>query len=62
MMLLDELIEMLIGMNDEQLRKVKNFILSRLNIQVSNPECKIQVYHCPECNSIHIIKFGKKNG
>ena len=27
MLLLDELIEMLIGMNDEQFRKVKNFIL-----------------------------------
>lgn len=62
MMLLDELIEMLIGMNDEQLRKVKSFILSRLNIQASDQECTIQVYHCPECNSIHIIKFGKKNG
>lgn len=62
MLLLDELIEMLIGMNDEQLRKLKNFILSRLNIQASDPECEIKIYHCPKCNSVHIIKFGKKNG
>ena len=62
MMLLDELIEMFIGMNDEQLRKVKNIIFTRQNIQGSDPECEIQVYHCPKCNTIHIIKFGKKKG
>ena len=31
MMLLDELIEIMIGMNDNQLRKIKNFILTKFS-------------------------------
>ena len=33
MMLLDELIRMMIGMTDDQLHKIKNFILTKLSIK-----------------------------
>ena len=33
MMLLDELIQMMIGMTDDQLHKIKNFILTKLSIK-----------------------------
>ena len=36
MMLLDELIQMMIGMSDDQLRKIKSFILIKLSIKAKN--------------------------
>ena len=62
MILFNELIEMLINLNDEQLRKVKNFILTKLNLKQVDNQNNIAVYRCPECHGVHIIKFGIKNG
>ena len=62
MMLLDELIQMMIGMTDDQLRKIKNFILMKLSIKDPTNQKETSVSFCPHCKSIHIIKYGIKNG
>lgn len=62
MKLIDELINILNGLTEEQLLKVKSYILTRLNLQSPDNQATITVYRCPECHSTHIIKFGKKNG
>ena len=61
MMLLDELIQMMIGMTDEQLRKIKSFILMKLSIKDPVNTKETVVSFCPHCKSIHIIKYGIKN-
>ena len=62
MMLLDELIEIMIGMNDDQLRKIKSFILTKLSIKDPTDQKETVVSFCPHCHSIHIIRYGIKNG
>ena len=62
MMLLDELIQMMIGMTDDQLRKIKNFILMKLSIKDHTGTKEKTVSSCPHCKSIHIIKYSIKNG
>ena len=62
MMLLDELIEIMIGMNDDQLRKIKSFILTKLSIKDPTDPKETTVSFCPHCHSIHIIRYGIKNG
>ena len=62
MMLLDELIEIMIGMNDDQLRKIKSFILTKLSIKDPTDQKETMVSFCPHCHSIHIIRYGIKNG
>ena len=62
MMLLDELIQMMIGMSDDQLRKIKSFILIKLSIKDPTDTKETIVSFCPHCKSIHIIKYGIKNG
>ena len=61
MMLLDELIQMMIGMTDDQLRKIKSFILMKLSIKDPANQKETSVSFCPHCKSIHIIKYGIKN-
>ena len=60
--LLDELIQMMIGMTDDQLRKIKNFILMKLSIKAPTDTKENSVTSCPICKSNHIVKNGKRNG
>ena len=62
MMLLDELIQMMIGMSDDQLRKIKSFILMKLSIKAPADTKENSVSSCPICKSNHIVKNGKRNG
>lgn len=62
MMLLDELIQMMIGMTDDQLRKIKSFILMKLSIKDPTDTKETAVTACPICKSNHIVKNGKRNG
>ena len=62
MMLLEELIQMMIGMTDDQLRKIKNFILMKLSIKDPTDTKETAVISCPICKSNHIVKNGKRNG
>ena len=62
MTLFDEILDLMIGMNEDQLRKIKNFILYKLNLKDVDDKPIITVTRCPACGSVHIIKFGKKNG
>ena len=61
-MLLDELIQMIIGMTDDQLRKIKAFILTKLSIKAPTAQKETVVSFCPMCKSTHIVKNGKRNG
>ena len=60
MMLLDELIPMMIGMSDDQLRKIKSFILMKLSIKDPTDTKENSVTSCPICKSNHIVKNGKR--
>ena len=62
MILLDELVPMMIGMSDDQLRKIKNFILMKLSIKDQTDTQETAVSSCTHCQSIHSIKYGIKNG
>ena len=62
MMLLDELIQMMIGMSDDQLRKIKSFILMKLSIKDPTDTKEKSVSSCPIGKSNHIVKNGKRNG
>ena len=62
MMLFDELIQMMFGMSEDQLRKIKNFILTKLSIKDPTDQKETEVSFCPHCHSIHIIRYGIKNG
>ena len=62
MLLLDELIQMMIGMTDDQLRKIKSFILMKLSIKDPTDTKENSVSSCPICKSNHIVKNGKRNG
>jgi len=56
-----EIINLISGLTDEQLEKLKRYILTRLNISSNEPEAHINIHTCPHCGSRHIIKFGIKN-
>lgn len=62
MMLLDELLQLMIGMSDAQLRKIKKFILMKLSIKTPLDTKDVFAACCPHCKSNHIIKCGLKNG
>ena len=46
MMLLDELIQMMIGMSDDQLRKIKSFILMKLSIKDPTDTSETAISSC----------------
>ena len=62
MMLLDELIQMMIGMTDAQLRKIKSFILMKLSIKDPTNTKETSISSCPICKNNHSVKNGKRNG
>ena len=62
MMIFDEIIQLMLGLNDDQLKKVRDFILMKLNLYDPLKEIDFDAYFCPVCKSKHIIKFGKKYG
>ena len=52
MMLLDELIQMMIGMSDDQLLKIKSFILMKLSIKDPTDTRETAISSCPICITI----------
>ena len=56
-----EIISLIQNLTDEQLDRLKRFILTKLNIVVV-ATASIRTHDCPHCGSKHIIKFGKKGG
>ena len=59
MMIFDEIIQLMIGLNNDQLKKVRDFILMKSNLYDPIKEITYETYFCPVCKSKHIIKFGK---
>ena len=55
----NELISLMLDLTDEQLEKVKMFILAHLKIAI-NPIATYENHTCPHCGSLHIVKNGKK--
>lgn len=56
----NDLIELMLDLTDEQLEKVKAFILAKLKISI-NP-LTIEKHVCPYCGSLHIVKNGMNKG
>ena len=56
----NDLIGLMLDLTDEQLEKVRAFILTKLKIIV-NP-ISVEIRKCPYCNGLHIVKNGKNKG
>lgn len=56
-----EIISLIQNLTEEQLDRLKRFILTKLNIVVV-ATASIRTHDRPHCGSKHIIKFGKKGG
>ena len=56
----NEIIQLMLDLTDEQLEKVRAFILTKLKIIV-NP-ISVEIRKCPYCNGWHIVKNGKNKG
>ena len=56
----NEIIQLMLDLTDEQLEKVRAFILTKLKIIV-NP-ISVEIRKCPYCNGLHIVKNGKNKG
>lgn len=57
-----EIFGLIATLTEEQLEKLKKYILSKLHIVPQGLEAKIETHSCPHCGSHHIIKFGIKRG
>ena len=60
MSVFNDIIQLMLDLTDEQLEKVKAFILTKLQIIV-NP-ISVEIRKCPYCNGLHIVKNGKNRG
>jgi len=58
----NEIVNLISGLTNEQLEKLKNYILTRLHIFVPMLEPHIEPHSCPHCGSHRIIRFGMKRG
>ena len=62
MMLFDEIIQLMIGLKDDQLKKIKDFILMKLFYFDPIKDKTYVAYFCPTCKSKHFIRYGTKDG
>ena len=62
MMLFDEIIQLMIGLKDDQLKKIKDFILMKLFYCDPTKDKTYTAYFCPICKSKHFIRYGTKDG
>ena len=61
-MLFDEIIQLMIGLKDDQLKKIKDFILMKLFYFDLTKDKTYVAYFCPICKSKHFIRYGTKDG
>lgn len=52
----NEIINLISGLTEEKLERLKNYILTRLHIAVNAPEAHIEPHACPHCGGKHVIK------
>ena len=62
MMLFDEIIQLRIGLKDDQLKKIKDFILMKLFYCDPTKDKTYTAYFCPICKSKHFIRYRTKDG
>ena len=57
MSLFNDIIQLMLDLTDEQLNKVRTYILTKLKV-ISDP-LVFEKLQCPYCNGLHIVKNGK---
>ena len=57
-----EILSLIQDLTEEQLNRLKQFILSKLCIATAIATADTAKHTCPHCESVHVIKKGHKNG